>query len=379
MKPKLPSNAEARAGAPDAEPPTDCGKIARRLVELQRSTCTPRSRALRTFLRGSAIALPWLYVLSLLLVWAALRFLADRWWFGTVMLFSPRWIYSLPLPALVPLCLFWDRRRWPVLLLGIVMLLFPVMDFRLPWGRPFAPAGTGYRVLTCNLHYEECDLEALRFLIAREKPDFIALQDCRYEAVQAALTEYRVLHGDQLLVASRFPLREIDELSGPEPPHDYAREHAAFYAADTPAGQLIIGCVHFPSPRYGLSNVLDRRTGIRLSRKQFLRQDIRLRWEVSSAVKEIAEKFSAPLILAGDFNAPTESAIYRDHWSSYRNAFSRAGFGFGRTFECEVRNIPFGVRIDHILCSPKITPARCWIGPSVGSEHLPVLADLICE
>jgi vancomycin resistance protein VanJ len=339
----------------------------------------PHFPLLRKYFRWAMIALPWLYLSSLLLVWVLLRFLSDRWWFATMMLFGPRWIYPLPLLVLIPIWLFWDRRRWPVLLLGVVILLFPVMDFRLPWGRMFVPAGTRYRVLTCNLHDEEYDTEALRTLITRENPDFIALQECNYETLQSVLAGYQILHSERLMVASRFPLREISEISGPEPPHVYPRMHAAFYAADTPTGELIIGCVHFSSPRYGLSNVLDRHTGIKLSKKDLLEENTRFRQEESASVKQFLDKFSAPIILAGDFNTPVESTIYRDKWESYQNAFSRTGFGFGRTFESHVRNIPFGVRIDHILGGPKVTPARCWISSTIGSEHLPVLADMICE
>ena len=36
-------------------------------------------------------------------------------------------------------------------------------------------------------------------------------------------------------------------------------------------------------------------------------------------------------ILAGDFNLPVDSAIYREYWSGYRDAFSDAGWGFGYT------------------------------------------------
>ncbi len=330
-------------------------------------------------MRWAVIALPWLYVLSLLLVWMLLRFFSDRWWFATMLLFGPRWIYPLPILLLIPICLLWDRRRWPVLLLGAAILLFPVMDFRLPWGRLFVPAGTRYRVLTCNLHDEEFDSEALRTLIVRENPDFVALQECQFDTVQSSLKGYQILHSDRLLLASRFPLREITELTGPEPPHVFPRAHAAFFAADAPAGKLIIGCVHLSSPRYGLSNVLDRHTGIQLSKKELLQENIRFRREESAAVKEFLRKYSAPIIIAGDFNTPVESAIYRDDWASFHNAFSRTGFGFGRTFECQVRNIPFGVRIDHILSGPKVTPVRCWIGPDIGSEHFPVLADMICD
>jgi endonuclease/exonuclease/phosphatase (EEP) superfamily protein YafD len=305
--------------------------------------------------------------------------LADRWWFATIVLFGPRWIYALPLVVLIPLCLFWDRRRWPVLLLGTIVLLFPVMDFRLPWGRLYLPSGTQYRVLTCNLHNEECDFDALRTLISKERPDFVALQECSLGDVRPALAGYHVLNFDRLLVASRFPLRDVGQLSGQEPPHTFPRMHAAFYAADTPHGELLVGCVHFPSPRYGLSNVLDRQTGLSLSRKELLEENTRLRREESTAVKQILEKAPGRCILAGDFNTPVESAVYRECWGCYCNAFSRTGFGFGNTIKCRVRFISFGTRIDHILSSPTVTPARCWIGPDIGSEHRPMLADLICE
>jgi vancomycin resistance protein VanJ len=35
-----------------------------------------------------------------------------------------------------------------------------------------------------------------------------------------------------------------------------------------------------------------------------------------------------------------------------------------------------GLRIDHVLCGPGWWPEVCWVGPDVGSAHLPVLADL---
>jgi vancomycin resistance protein VanJ len=324
-------------------------------------------------------ALLWVYVLALLLVWALLRFTSDRWWFGTLLLFGPRWVCSLPLLVLIPLCVYGNRRRWPALLLGAVVLSFPVLDFRLPWGRLFLPAGTQYRVMTCNLHDEGCNPDSLQWLILHEDPDFVALQECEFGDVRRALAGYQVVTSKRLLLASRFPLRQIDEQTAGESAHDFPRRHATICVADTPIGELKIGCVHFPSPRFGLSSVLDRQTGLDSSRKQNLEENTRLRRADSTAVKEILEKSPERLILAGDFNTPVESVIYRQCWGDYRNAFSRTGFGFGSTIKCRVRFVSFGVRIDHILSGSKVTPARCWIGPDIGSAHLPVLADLICE
>jgi endonuclease/exonuclease/phosphatase (EEP) superfamily protein YafD len=325
------------------------------------------------------IALQWLYLSGLVLVWFLLWFTTDRWWFSTMMSFGPRWIYPLPLAVLVPGCLFFDRRRWPVLLVSNVILWFPVMDFRCPWGRIFLPSGTTYRVLTCNLHTGEGDPAALRALIRRENPDFIALQEVSIDSIRSALEGYQVVQSGLLLVASRFPLHEEGNTSGLEPLHVNPRIHVLLCSADTPQGKLLFGSVHLPSPRFGLSNVMDRKTGIQPSKKILLEEHIRLRREESAAIAVLVKRFSGPVILAGDFNTPVESAIYSANWSSYWNAFSRTGFGFGRTFQADVHGIPFGVRIDHILGSPQIVPARCWVGPAIGSEHLPVLAEMIRE
>lgn len=334
---------------------------------------------LKRWARKAPSVLAWVYVVALILVWALLRMASDHWWFGTLILFGPRWGYGLPLLVLIPLCLYWDRRRWPVLLLGAVILLFLVMDFHLPWGRLFLPAGARYRVLTCNLHDQGCNLDALRRLIIREDPDFIALQETEVGDVRPALAGYHVMTSQRLLVASRFPLREIEEVTGAEPPHTVPQRHAAIYVADTPIGELTVACLHLPSPRFGLSSVLDRQTGLDSSRKEVLEENIRLRRDESTAIKKILDKSPGRCIIAGDFNTPVESAVYRECWGCYRNAFSRTGFGFGSTIKCRVRFVSFGVRIDHILSGAKITPARCWVGPDIGSAHLPVLADLICE
>jgi vancomycin resistance protein VanJ len=78
------------------------------------------------------------------------------------------------------------------------------------------------------------------------------------------------------------------------------------------------------------------------------------------------------MVIAGDFNLPVESAIYRQHWAQYRNAFSQTGIGSGYTKHTRL----FGVRIDHVLSSKDVQPIRSFVGKDVGSDHLPLIADL---
>ena len=95
---------------------------------------------------------------------------------------------------------------------------------------------------------------------------------------------------------------------------------------------------------------------------------------------EVAERLqdrSASAILAGDFNTPRDSSICREAWGGYRNAFSTSGFGFGNTIRPRVHGCRFGIRIDHVLTGTNWWPRNCWVGPDIGSEHLPLVADLV--
>ena len=92
-------------------------------------------------------------------------------------------------------------------------------------------------------------------------------------------------------------------------------------------------------------------------------------------MKQWIGRFSEALIIAGDFNMPTDSAIYRQYWSRYSNAFSTCGFGFGHTKQSVIRGLHYGLRIDHVLTDPFWRCRRCWVGPDLGSDHLPVIAD----
>ena len=73
---------------------------------------------------------------------------------------------------------------------------------------------------------------------------------------------------------------------------------------------------------------------------------------------------------------PPDSVIYRRYWGRYENAFSQTGFGFGKTRWTTMKGITFGIRIDHILSNEHWQPERCWVGPDIGSDHLPMFADL---
>ena len=80
------------------------------------------------------------------------------------------------------------------------------------------------------------------------------------------------------------------------------------------------------------------------------------------------------IVVAGDFNLPVESAIYRANWGDLRNAFSNCGRGFGHTKFTSL----FGIRIDHVLTSDPWRCADARVLPSpYGGDHAPLVVDLV--
>jgi vancomycin resistance protein VanJ len=87
----------------------------------------------------------------------------------------------------------------------------------------------------------------------------------------------------------------------------------------------------------------------------------------------LAETGHTPLLVAGDFNMPSDNSSMASLRSFLRFGFEEVGWGYGYT---KPSSAPW-FRIDHILASPHWTFSRCWVGPDLGSDHLPILAELV--
>ena len=102
---------------------------------------------------------------------------------------------------------------------------------------------------------------------------------------------------------------------------------------------------------------------------------IQIRGEASRVARGWVGERSGNMILAGDFNMPVESRIYRDNWANFRNAFNEAGIGWGTTKQTRW----YGIRIDHILFTSPWRCRKAWVGPAMGSDHRPMIAELALE
>ena len=114
--------------------------------------------------------------------------------------------------------------------------------------------------------------------------------------------------------------------------------------------------------------------GVHLSRPLTRRGSARQTLQLAELPDLLKDK-SLEQIILGDFNATPWSPRFFDFLSQAGLADSRLGFGVHASWPS---GLPAALRIpiDHCLVSKNIRVVRHELGPSVGSDHLPVIVDL---
>ncbi len=348
--------------------------IAERLVEWNDEATVRNKRPLASKALMWGV---WLYVLSILIVWFVLKDGGDRWWFATLMLFGPRWVYGLPLVLLVPLAMAVRRRLLYPLGVSALVLVGPIMGYCVPRSAFVRSDEPAIRVVTWNVRNECVSSATLAALINGTKPDIVALQECSADLQLDWPSGWHVHREGRLVTGSVHPVGSVGVCQRRHPPSKWPPANALRCAIQTPVGSIEFVNVHLRTPRRGLEEVLSRRTFIDPSKRGSVTSEIESRRLESEDLAEWLDESTDAVVIAGDFNMPVDSRIYRQFWSKYANAFSVAGSGFGHTKRTEILGWQYGSRIDHILTAPGWRPSGCWLGPNLGSDHLPLIADLV--
>src|SRR6185295_18566035 len=318
-----------------------------------------------------------LYALATVAVWGLFYFAGDRWWLATVMLFGPRWIYAAPLPVLAVLAgLYYRRALIPLAILTAVQL-FAIMGLELHWSSA-TQSPRALRIVSLNTNRMRLDEQALLTWIDEIKPDVVVLQEYPHPGTSRAKEivwpeGWHVSHYDEYFLASRLPIVDVEHALRP----GSGSVAAVAYTLERDGKKLRLVSVHLSTPRNGLEAVLDRKTLLAPSHADKLDRIIRYRRLESNEVSQWTARSTPPVIVAGDFNMPRDSAIFRNDWSSrFSNAYSQSGCGFGSTKLTAKWGWTSGLRIDHILFDEGWHARRCWVGPDLGSDHLPIVAEL---
>ena len=326
-----------------------------------------RSRTGKGFRRLVAAATI-LYVLGLLALLGVVYGPGEDLWPVTLFLFGPRWVVALPLLVLGPVCLRYDRRLLALLLLATLGLARPLFGFNVPGGSPGRSAGRAdgetLRLVSWNVGAVRREDDLQRLLEAVE-PDIVVLQECDGEDILPSGDWHRHDQRDMCLL-SRVPILDVTSRDRRDMWRRRGSGRIVRYTLDTPLGHLDLTHLHLETPREGLEAILRSGPGgiDRLKAKNEQRD-----YEARTA-RAWADEGTAPLtVVAGDFNTPVESDIFRQHWRGFQDCHAEAGWGFG--FTKWTRRI--GVRIDHALVGPGLLCLEARTVSGMDGDHSPVV------
>ena len=295
----------------------------------------------------------------------------DSWWPATVLLFGPRWLFLVPvLPLAVLAWLVRPRLVLPVTL-ALIVALGPVMGFHTGWRRwlPGAPSRT-LRIITFNAAggYNP-DPGAVPIALLAYHPDVIVFEECPPAVTQSELWPpgwtSRASDGG-ICLATRFTVLESRALKRLETEHQGGTGNATVFRLLADGDTITLAGIHLETPRKGLASLRYAGNASRMP------VNILIRDIGAERVSRWIMQDTRDLIIAGDFNMPVESRIYREYFGGCTNAFSAIGAGFGWTRVLR----HFSARIDHVLTCGGWRPLHIEIGPAIGSDHRPVIVDL---
>jgi vancomycin resistance protein VanJ len=299
----------------------------------------------------------------------------ERWWLGSLNLYMPQWPWALPSVVILP----WTvarAPRWswlPILLAA--WAAGPIMGLSLGLARLAPkPAGLHLRVMTYNVKWGLRDAAGVLDNISRANPDVIVMQHSigALDGPLAALKHdgWIVMRRRQCTVLSRYPISDVAPLMR-SPERKYESIRCVLHVSGRP---VVLYDVHLMTPRWALGSIADKGPDGATD----LQENATVREQESDDLASHIRAERGPLIVAGDLNAPIQSRVCRTLFHcGLRDAYSEAGFGYGYTYgQSTVLRHPF-VRIDHVLVSPEWTVSACHAGSARGSDHSPVVADVV--
>jgi endonuclease/exonuclease/phosphatase (EEP) superfamily protein YafD len=302
--------------------------------------------------------------------------------------YVPFLAYAVPAVLALGLsCLLgWGWRLAAVLALGLMGTA--VTDLSLGRGRttlpPDAPGTRTVRVMTYNIKsyravFRHGGFVSLNNEIAQHQPDLLVMQDAREVSRQGdlpygmrdVLPQHKLYAYGQYAVASRFPVSGCApaDMSYRGEKHEYVR-----CTVDIDGTRVDLVTAHLLTPREGLNATREERLG----GLEDWSANFADRLTQADRIIGALAPLQRPTIVAGDLNAPEHSAVVQTFLGiGLRDAFSAGGIGWGFTHGHSLKPGVSFLRIDHLLVSPEIGVRDAWVGWRGGSEHRPVVADLV--
>ncbi|MGV3707877.1 MAG: endonuclease/exonuclease/phosphatase family protein [Gemmatimonas sp.] len=351
----------------------------------------------------------WSYLIGIIATWGLQTFSSEITIPGTIIAYGPRFVALWPLAVLGPLAAIVLRGAlWP-LAIGALITVFPIMGFQISpssFGSklPPAPAAGTFRVFSFNVQGGKILVYDLPVVLKEEAADVYTFQECGnelWDVIQAQKDWFSARWGS-LCTISRWKIENVESM----PREEFERVVQLGYGGAgfvmrtdiaSPQGTISVVNLHLETARRGLEGLLgregfvpddnpfnreiDAREGNPQSANNIDDGGSRFRKNaiIRDAESERASKWALAgtnrnaLVVAGDFNLPVESTIFRDHWGHFVDAFETKGNGLGWT-KREGRWLR--IRIDHLLTvDGGLELEGVTVGHDYRSDHLPIIAD----
>lgn len=322
-----------------------------------------------------------IYVAGLFVGMIALEWWGERLWVLSLLLYAPPQVLLVPLLALTPLCLLFRPRLCLWHLACVLAVAFGYMTFGV--------SGSARRdesmISAVTFNYGESNRPQFAEFLAREKPDFLLLQDARNRGPEFAAKQPGSFVSGQgeFVFVSGYPIQKANLLNQP---NWRGIPVAARFEVLVREKPLVFFSVHLPTPRRELGRFLGGRRilGDLMGRKSRepgfgnYREWLEQRIALAQALDRVFREEPLPFIVAGDFNTPDHGYIYHLFADEMTDAFDAAGRGWGLTFPGTTRNpiAGFGpwLRLDFFFAGRGWQPVECRPEPGTKSQHKAVLA-----
>ncbi len=292
---------------------------------------------------------------------------------GSVNLYLPQWLWAIPGGLLLLLTLAVARAWAWVPLIALLWVFGPLMGFcgKGAFSGSAGGAGIHLRIMTYNVKWGIHDGHAIAADVLAYHPDILQLQDSEgvlNGELGKVVAGWNVRISGQYIVASPHPLPSLEsrDISFAGTNH-----HCVRYVLQAGGTPVTIYNVHLLSPRNGLVSMRHHQIG-------GMEGNADARLQEADRLAGYVQQESGSTLLTGDLNAPVQSLVCRKLFrAGLKDAFSESGFGYGYTYGQATRVGHPYVRIDHVLASHQWRIEHCWVGNTQGSEHSPVIADLV--
>lgn len=333
---------------------------------------------IQTLIRRSLTFFIFFYTL-ILLGFLCLRFTTGDLWPLIALLSTFAFYVFLPLLIVVPLTWFHMRRRPRLLLFGVqlIIIIIAISWFggRLRPSNVVTAQGKSISLITFNTFPQNNHQQAVITWLREQSPDIIILQETPldmplqvrqlidvypYQAIQSRPNGHIAL--------SRFPIVE--------------NEDVAFSRYPWPIQQRLVFEIH--GQRIALYNIHLAMPLSDVGRSEWRGLDeLLIHYDETIRNSQIRELLAMvaretnPYILAGDFNTSEWSPIYELLDQYLIDAFRATAGGLGATWPAGASEelpaiLPPILRLDYVWLSTELRPTQAFVGPNLGSDHLPL-------